>query len=187
MTDIIKEISEDHISVIKNTIDSSHDKIIEIVNLIKYTFDNNRKVFIFGNGGSASDANHVAAEFLNRFEIERRPLPVISLNSDVATLTAISNDYSFSEVFTKQLFAMSTKGDLAIGISTSGQSNNVMEALGLAKSQLRMSTILFTGKLDGPDYVDITFNVNSTVTARIQETHILTWHIICKMIDDLFK
>jgi len=146
------------------------------------------RVFIFGNGGSAADAQHLAAEFTNRFTIERKPLPMIALTTDTSALTAISNDYSFRQVFSKQLEALARPGDVAIGISTSGNSTNISEALKISKD-IGCYNILMTGKTtqefrDKVDIVDLILEVDSTDTARIQECHILIGHTLCQLIDN---
>ena len=161
------------------------EKIEEVVQLIAKAFREGKKVLLFGNGGSASDASHIAAEFVNRFLIERPPLPAIALNTDVAVLTSISNDYDYSYVFSKQLVALGNEGDVVIGLSTSGNSSNVVRAIEVAKKN-GMRTIVLTGGNGGKlaNKADHTFIVQSKVTARIQETHITLGHVICQMVDE---
>jgi D-sedoheptulose 7-phosphate isomerase len=139
---------------------------------------------LFGNGGSAADAQHLAAEFVNRFIIERPPLPAIALSTDTSIITSIGNDYDFSEIFSKQIRAIGQAGDVAWGISTSGSSPNVIKALELAK-KMGMITIGLTGKDGGQmmKIVDHSLNVSSTSTPRIQEVHITVGHVICEMVD----
>jgi len=144
------------------------------------------KLLIFGNGGSASDSQHIAAEFTNRFTINRKPLPAIALTTDTSALTAISNDFKFNMIFSKQIEALGKEGDVAIGISTSGTSPNVIRGLSKAKD-LNMRTILLTShKIDSSTF-DITIRVPSDNTARIQEMHILIGHILCQIVDELYK
>lgn len=161
------------------------DKIIEVVQLIAQAFRESKKVILFGNGGSATDASHIAAEFVNRFLMERPPLPAIALNTDTAVLTSISNDYDFSQVFSKQLAALGNEGDVVIGISTSGNSLNVIKAIDVAKKN-GMKTVVLTGGTGGKmaDIADYTFIVQTKVTARVQETHITLGHAICQLVDE---
>lgn len=161
------------------------DRIIEVVQLIAQAFRDGKKVLIFGNGGSAMDASHIAAEFVNRFLMERPPLPAIALNTDAAVLTSISNDYDYSQIFSKQLAALGHEGDVVIGISTSGNSPNVLKALEVAKKN-NMKTVVLTGGTGGKmaDMADYTFIVPTRHTPRIQETHITLGHTICQLVDE---
>src|SRR5271169_4110989 len=161
------------------------DKIIEVVQLIAQAFREGKKVILFGNGGSATDASHIAAEFVNRFLMERPPLPAIALNTDAAVLTSISNDYDFSQVYSKQLSALGHEGDVVVGISTSGNSPNVIKAIEVAKKN-GMKTVILTGGTGGKlaAMADFTFIVPTKITARIQETHITLGHAICQMVDE---
>jgi len=161
------------------------DKIIEAVQLIAQAFREGKKVLLFGNGGSATDASHIAAEFVNRFLMERPPLPAIALNTDSAVLTSISNDYDYSQVFSKQLAALGHEGDVVIGISTSGNSPNVLKAIEVAKRN-GMRTVVLTGGTGGrlAKLADITFIVPTKITARIQETHVTLGHTICQLVDE---
>lgn len=142
------------------------------------------KVFFFGNGGSAADAQHLAAEFTGRFLQERRPLPALALSVNTSSLTAIGNDYGFDVVFARQLEALGKEGDVAVGISTSGSSPNVLRALGTAKSKSIFSVAL-TGKSGGTlkNIADCTICIPSEETPRIQECHILTGHLICEIVE----
>jgi len=164
-------------------------RIVRIVEAITEALKGEKKILIFGNGGSAADAQHLAAEFINRFTIERPPLPAIALSTDTSVLTSIANDYDFSDVFGKQIRALGHEGDIAWGISTSGSSPNVVKALEAARKK-GMTTIALTGR-DGGKMAGITdyhLNVASNSVARIQEVHITVGHVICEMIDyKLFK
>jgi D-sedoheptulose 7-phosphate isomerase len=143
------------------------------------------KVLAIGNGGSAADAQHIAAEFVGRFYGERRALPAIALTTDTSALTAISNDYGYDEVFARQVRGLARAGDVAIAISTSGKSASVLRAVEAAKT-LGVKTIGFTGGTGGPlaSLVDVELRVSaSTMSARIQETHILAGHVICELVD----
>jgi len=139
---------------------------------------------LFGNGGSAADAQHIAAEFVGRFLPDRVPLPALSLATDTSALTAISNDYGFGAVFARQVQALGNAGDIALGISTSGNSSNVLEAMDAARGKAMM-TIGFTGHDGGKmtGHCDVLFCVPSRVVPRIQETHITLGHILCELID----
>jgi len=163
------------------------DTIAEVVELLAKTFARGNKLLLFGNGGSSTDASHIAAEFVNRFKLERPPLPAIALNTDMAIITSISNDYDYSEIFAKQVKALGTEGDVAIGISTSGTSPNVVKGLKTARD-LGIATVGLTGSSkDGgkmPAVCDYTFVVPSADTARIQETHITLGHVICQLVDE---
>ena len=144
------------------------------------------KILICGNGGSAADAQHIAAEFIGRFHSERRALPAIALSTDTSILTSIANDYDYSQVFSRQVQGLGRAGDVFWGISTSGNSENVNKAIIEAKNK-RMITIASTGKTGGEmvDTCDVALVIPSDSTARIQEMHILCAHIICQLIDDL--
>ena len=144
------------------------------------------KILICGNGGSAADAQHIAAEFIGRFHSERRALPAIALSTDTSILTSIANDYNYSQVFSRQVQGLGRAGDVFWGISTSGNSENVNKAIIEAKNK-RMITIASTGKTGGEmvDTCDVALVIPSDSTARIQEMHILCAHIICQLIDDL--
>ncbi|MDP3182974.1 MAG: D-sedoheptulose 7-phosphate isomerase [Desulfobaccales bacterium] len=144
------------------------------------------KVLIFGNGGSAADAQHLAAEFVNRFQVERPPLAALALNTDTSILTSIANDYDFQEVFAKQVRALGRPGDLAWGISTSGASANVVQGLKAAR-ELGLKTLALSGR-DGGEVAaqaDIALIVRSRATPRIQEVHITIGHVLCDLVDCL--
>lgn len=185
MQDIIIKIFEESAQVKINFARENALKIIEVVQLIAQTFRDGKKVLIFGNGGSAMDASHIAAEFVNRFLMERPPLPAIALNTDVAVLTSISNDYDYSQVFSKQLTALGHEGDVVIGISTSGNSPNVIKAIDVAKKN-GMKTVVLTGGTGGKlaHMADYAFTVPTKHTPRIQETHITLGHTICQLVDE---
>jgi len=155
---------------------------------IAEAFKAGRKLLLFGNGGSAADAQHIAAEFMNRFLIERPPLPAIALTTDTSILTSIANDYAFDEIFSKQVKALGKKGDVALGITTSGSSGNVLKALRAAK-KMGITTIALTGEGGkAASLADIALQIPSRSTPRIQEAHIAVGHILCDLIDTiLFK
>jgi len=159
-------------------------KIAEAADALAAAFRQGRKLLLFGNGGSAADAQHIAAEFVGRFVPDRRALPAISLATDTSALTALGNDYGYNFVFSRQVEALGVSGDVAIGISTSGNSPNVIAALDAARA-LRMLTIGFTGEGGGKmiSHADILFSVPSRYTPRIQETHLTLAHILCEVVD----
>lgn len=187
---MIKKYVKDHQLIVNQTFANCSTEIKHVSKSILNAFENNKKILIFGNGGSAADAQHVAAEFTNRFETERKPLPVLALTTDTSALTAIGNDYSYEQVFSKQVEAFGLPGDIAIGISTSGTSKNVIRAIEVAQQQ-NMKTILFSGKINEfteiLEKLDHLIAVPTTKTARIQEVHILIWHIICGIVDKHYE
>ena len=142
------------------------------------------RVFIFGNGGSAADSQHLAAEFVNRFQVERPPLAALALTTDTSILTAVANDYDFSEVFAKQIAALGRSGDAAWGISTSGGSPNVLQGLKTAR-EMGLKTLAFCGR-DGGEMAllaDLALIVRSANTPRVQEVHITMGHVLCDLVD----
>ena len=171
-----------------SSLDNFKVPIIEIAELLIKAFEQGNKLLIFGNGGSASDAQHIAAEFVGRFEGERKPLPAISLNTDTSIITALSNDYSFDVIFAKQIDAIGKKGDIAFGISTSGKSNSVLNGLKLAKSK-NLNTILLTSKLfeNNEPYIDYVIQADASRTGIIQQLHITIGQAICLLVDEYFK
>lgn len=168
-------------------VDAMAAPIAAAVDVMVKSLQADGKIMACGNGGSAGDSQHFSAELLNRFERERRPLAAIALSTDTSTLTSIANDYSYQEVFSKQVYALGRKGDVLLAISTSGNSPNVMEAMKVAKEK-GIRIVALTGKgggkmaaLLGPD--DIHLCVPADRTARIQEVHLLVIHCLCDGID----
>ncbi|MBI5316564.1 MAG: SIS domain-containing protein [Nitrospirae bacterium] len=161
------------------------DRIVQVAKLMARAFRDGRKVLLFGNGGSAADAAHIAAEFVGRYKRERAPLPAIALATDIAAITCISNDYGFDELFARQVRAHGQKGDVAVAISTSGNSPNVLKGVEAAKA-CGLTTICWTGGTGGKlaGLVEYSFVVPSTVTARIQESHITLGHVLCELIEE---
>ncbi len=185
MKEIIVQAFAESIRVKQAFLRDNMDILIRAVDAIVEAFQSGNKLLLFGNGGSAADAQHIAAEFVNRFRIERPPLPAIALTTDSSALTSIANDYDYTEVFAKQVRALGRSGDIAIAISTSGNAANVFKAVEICRA-LKITTIGLTGggggKLAGN--VDHLLRVSeSQVTARIQETHILVAHVICELVD----
>ena len=161
------------------------DRIIQVARLIATAFRDGHKLLLFGNGGSATDAAHIAAEFVGRYKRERSPLPAIALATDIAAITSIANDYGFDELFARQVRAHGQKGDVAIAISTSGISPNVLKGVEAAR-ECGMTTIAWTGATGGKlaELADYSFLVPSTVTARIQESHITLGHVLCELVEE---
>ncbi len=162
------------------------ERLIEAAKLIAGVFRKGGKLLIVGNGGSAADAQHLAAEFVNRFEMERAPLPAIALTTDTSILTSVGNDYSFHEVFSKQVRALGRAGDMLLAISTSGNSENVLKALEQAK-KMDIATIALTGRDGGrlKGMADITLVVEAESTPRIQEVHITACHMLCELTEKM--
>jgi D-sedoheptulose 7-phosphate isomerase len=161
------------------------DRIVQVATLIANAFCNGNKVLLFGNGGSSTDAAHIAAEFVGRYQRERMPLPAIALATDIAAITCIANDYGYEELFARQVRAHGRQGDVAIGISTSGNSPNVLKGVEAARDS-GLITIAWTGANGGKlaGLVDYPFIVPSTVTSRIQESHITLGHVLCELVED---
>jgi len=187
MKDKILKAFKESIKVKEKFIEEKNiDKIIEVARAIANAFNDGKKLILFGNGGSATDASHIAAEFVNRFKKERPGLPAIALNTDMAVITSIANDYDFSEIFAKQLKSLADSGDIVIAISTSGNSPNVIKAMDVAKKK-RLTTVAFTGSKGEKlaSKATYSFIVPSDVTPRIQETHITLGHVICQMVEEI--
>lgn len=186
MEKIINEILRNSVKTKEDFIRENIPNIIFFAEKITQSFTSDRKLMLCGNGGSAADAQHIAAEFVNRFILERPPLPAIALTTDASIITSVGNDYSFDEVFSKQVKAIGMEGDILLAISTSGNSANVLSAVEAAKNQG-----IFTVGLTGGDggklatLVELALMVKSDSPPRIQETHILVGHIICQLVDYL--
>ena len=188
LKEIIKKNIQDHFEMI-DSLSSVSNKIEEISIKAIDTLKNNGTIFWCGNGGSASDSQHLAAELVGRFEIDRAPLKSISLNTDTSVITALSNDYSYDLIFQRQLKALGNSKDLLIAISTSGNSKNIINVLKEAKSK-KIFSIALLGKDGGQasKISDLSLIIKSNSTARIQEMHILIGHIICSCVEqNLFK
>ncbi len=183
MKDVILSILEAAITAKRSCVESNLDNIIQAADMLTTCMATGGKVLIFGNGGSAADAQHLAAEFVNRFQIERPPLAAIALTTDTSVLTSIGNDYHFDDIFSKQIRALGKKGDIAWGLSTSGNSPNVVKAVKTAQ-KIGIATLGMTGR--GGELAkcaDLVFAVPSDTTARIQETHITLGHILCELLE----
>lgn len=176
---------QESIRVKEAVIENLLPAIAEAARLIINALQEGRKLLLFGNGGSAADAQHIAGELVGQFERKRKALPAIALTTNTSNLTAIGNDYGFEYVFSRQLEALAAKGDIAFAISASGESPNILEALRTAK-ELKLKAIALSGKGGGSlkDLADICITIPSDNTAHIQEAHIAIGHIICKLIEE---
>ncbi len=182
----IRALFEESIKTKEQFIRAYTSTIKEVSEIIASSLQKGNKLILMGNGGSATDASHIAAEFVNRFQKDRPPLPAIALNTDMAVMTSISNDYNFSLIFRRQMQVLAREGDVVIAISTSGNSPNVIEGIEAAKKAGTI-TIGFTGSTGGrlASLVDHAFVVPSTVTPRIQEVHITLGHVICQIVEEI--
>ncbi|OGQ83036.1 MAG: phosphoheptose isomerase [Deltaproteobacteria bacterium RIFCSPLOWO2_12_FULL_60_19] len=185
MKEAIVRAFEDSVRTKKSFLKENLETLLTVIDLIAQAFIRGNKLLLFGNGGSAADAQHIAAEFVNRFRIDRPPLPALALTTDTSAITSIANDYDYKEIFAKQVKALGKEGDIAIAISTSGNAANVLAAIDACK-KLKITTVALTGGDGGKmaRKVDHLLCVSEGKnTARIQETHILVGHVICEMVD----
>ena len=183
-TDLIKSAFEDHAGVLKKTLIATGDSIEKSADIIAKSLASGGTIFWCGNGGSAADSQHIAAEFVGRFKKDRQPLRSIALTTDTSILTCISNDYSFEDIFSRQLNALGREGDVLVVITTSGESKNIKQALIQAK-KMKIKTIALLGKKGGvcKDHADLPLIIPSHTTARIQEMHILIEHLLCELVE----
>jgi len=183
MKKIILETLEQSIAVKRQSVTENMEVLLRGAEMMVACLISGHKILIFGNGGSAADAQHIAAEFVNRFQIERPPAAAIALTTDSSILTSIGNDYSFDDIFAKQVRALGRKDDIAWGISTSGNSKNVIRAMETAR-EMGLHSIAMAGKGGQlTEHAEMVFTVPSDVTARIQETHIMVAHIWLDLVD----
>jgi len=186
MQEKITKAFEESISIKEKFFKENVEAIMEASKMIASAFTEGKKLLLFGNGGSATDASHMAAEFVNRFKRERPGLPAIALTTDMAVITSIANDYDYSEIFARQIKSLSDEGDVVLAISTSGSSGNVLKAMDVAKRR-KLKTIVFTGA-KGEKFAskaDCAFIVPSDNTPRVQETHITLGHVLCQMVEEI--
>lgn len=185
MQNVIQNEFQGHLETIQKVIETMNEPLQEASKLAVETLRAGNKILLFGNGGSAADAQHIAAELSGRYKTERRGLPGIALTTDTSALTAIGNDYGYDRVFDRQVEALAQKGDLLIGISTSGNSKNVLNAFSVGR-EIGCNIIGFSGRDGGAmnDLCDVNLVVPSDDTPRIQEMHILFGHTICQIIDN---
>ena len=184
MQEIIQQRIAEHINVAQALYQQQGEKIEVAASVLAWALKTGKKVLFCGNGGSAADAQHLAAEFVGRYLLEREGLPAIALTTDTSILTAVANEYDFANVFARQVQALGNNGDVLIGISTSGNSPNVVRAIEVAKAK-GLATIGFAGQGGGKmrELCDVCLAVDSKVTARTQEMHILMGHILCELLD----
>lgn len=187
MKDYIKSEFAGHQKVLSETTYSLIENIKSAGELIVSTLKSGNKIILFGNGGSAADAQHIAAELTGRYKTERKGLPAVALTTDTSALTAIGNDYGFDRIFDRQIEALGKEGDLMIGISTSGNSTNVINALAYGKNS-GFKSIGLSGKGGGKmkNLCNVNIIIPSDDTARIQEMHITIGHILCGIVDSAF-
>jgi D-sedoheptulose 7-phosphate isomerase len=182
----LAEAVAEAVQVKKRLVAEQGEQVIAAARLLADTLKAGGKILLFGNGGSAADAQHLAAEFVNRFQVERPPLAAVALTTDTSILTAVANDYDFREVFVKQVQALGRPGDVAVGLSTSGSSPNVVAAL-VAARDLGLRTLALSGGDGGPvaRAAELAIVVPSRHTPRIQEVHITIGHVLCDLVDYL--
>lgn len=184
MNEFIREEIASHIALAQEVLTGMETTISQACDMAVATIQSGHKILLFGNGGSAADAQHIAAELSGRFRRNRRGLPAIALTTDTSALTAISNDFGFEQVFSRQVEALAQPGDLCIGISTSGNSPNVLEAM-IRAAEIGCQRIGMTGGAGGQlkDQTDLCLCIPSNNTARIQEMHIMIGHLLCEAVE----
>lgn len=189
MKKIIASELDENINITKNIYKNLSDTIVTISEMIIDTYNNGGKIILIGNGGSAADAQHIAAEFVGRFKLERNSLPAIALTTNTSIITALANDYGYDTIFSRQLEALANSKDILIVITTSGNSSNILKAVEAVKSK-NIKVVGMTGRSGGKlkDLIDIIIKVPSDNIPRIQETHITIGHIICNLVEkELFN
>jgi D-sedoheptulose 7-phosphate isomerase len=185
MNTVIDKRFEGHAETIRATREHLADRIAQAATLIVESCRAGGGVLVFGNGGSAADAQHIAGELVGRFLVERKPIKAQALSTDSSVLTCLANDYGFDHVFARQIEANATAGDVAIGLTTSGNSANVVNALAQA-GKMGVKTIALTGKGGGrcADLADVLLDVPSTHPPHVQEAHALIYHILCELVEN---
>jgi len=188
MNEIIRRAVSDSIDLKESFFAANEAKIMAVARAICEALDRGNKVLLYGNGGSAADAQHIAAEFVGRFQRERQPLAAMALTTDTSILTSLSNDYGFSEIFARQMRALGRQADVSIAISTSGNSPNVVLATSMAR-EMGLVTVGLTGNDGGELGAQVQYHlcVPHRTTARVQETHIMIGHILCELVDEHMK
>jgi D-sedoheptulose 7-phosphate isomerase len=185
VTGLVRRRIEESIAVKQRLLEGSlADEAVQLASVVTASLRTGGKLLIFGNGGSAADATHMAAEFVGRFTYDRAPLPAMSLTENAASVTAIGNDYTYDEIFARQIRAFGQAGDVAIAITTSGASRNVVSALQVA-GEMGMRTAALTGNRGGPvaDVAELCLEMPSGTTARVQECYMLVAHIVCELVE----
>lgn len=183
MHKVITTILEDSIRIKRQAVTAQIESLIAAADMLATCVASGHKILLFGNGGSAADAQHLAAEFVNRFQIERRPLAALALTTDTSVITSIGNDYAFEQIFSKQIQGLGRRDDVAWGLSTSGNSPNVVAGLKAAR-EMGLRCLGMTGHGGALGTVsDLLLTVPTATTARVQETHIIMGHILCQLVD----
>lgn len=183
MRDLITTILEESIRVKRQAIETQMEALLAAADMLVTCVASGHKILLFGNGGSAADAQHLAAEFVNRFQIERHPLPALALTTDTSIITSIGNDYTFDQIFSKQIQAIGKRDDVAWGLSTSGNSPNVLAGMRVAR-ELGLRCLGMTGQGGALiEASDLALTVPTATTARVQETHIIMGHMLCQLVD----
>jgi D-sedoheptulose 7-phosphate isomerase len=186
MQGIIAEALKANQRTVEEFVTKNSSNLIRCAEVVCKAFRNSRKLMLCGNGGSAADAQHIAAEFVNRFQIERSPLPALALTTDTSIITSVANDNSFDDIFSKQIEALGAKGDVLLAMSTSGKSRNILSALHTAKDKgIYMIGLMGAGGGEMLPLVDLALVVESNRTPRIQEAHVLAGHIICELVEHM--
>ncbi|HEY7208906.1 MAG TPA: D-sedoheptulose 7-phosphate isomerase [Bryobacteraceae bacterium] len=182
--ELLRSNLENSLQIHRKLLDSALPELSRAAELLVVAYRNGHKAIFFGNGGSAADAQHLAAEFVGRYLRERRPLPALALNTNTSVVTAIGNDYGYEQVFARQIEAFAAPGDVAVGLSTSGSSTNVVRAVQRAR-ELGLATVAFTGASGGllKRLADVLIAAPSEETPRIQECHILAGHALCDAVE----
>jgi D-sedoheptulose 7-phosphate isomerase len=188
MNEIIRRTISDSIELKKSFFAANETKIVAVAQAVCAALENGNKILLYGNGGSAADAQHIAAEFVGRFQRERRPLAAVALTTDTSILTSLANDYGYSEIFGRQLRALGKRGDVSVAISTSGNSPNVVLATPIAQ-EMGLVTVGLTGGDGGELGAQVQYHlcVSHKSTARVQEIHIMIGHILCELVDEHMK
>ena len=186
MQDLIVRILKWNQRTVEDFVTENSSNLIRCAELVYNAFRNSGKLMLCGNGGSAADAQHIAAEFVNRFQIERSALPALALTTDTSILTSVANDSSFDDIFSRQIEALGSRGDILLAISTSGRSKNILSALDTAKDR-GIHTVGLMGEGGGEmlGLVELALVVGSNQTPRVQEAHILAGHIICELVEHM--
>jgi D-sedoheptulose 7-phosphate isomerase len=184
MDSLIESAFSEHVAVANKTLAALGGDIAKAADIVSRAMKNDGMLLLCGNGGSASDCQHISAELVGRYKKDRRPLRAVSLHTDTSSLTCIANDFGYEDIFTRQVEALGRKGDVLLAISTSGNSENVRRAMAKAK-ELGITVIALLGKEGGPcaPLAELALIVPSNTTARIQEMHIMIGHLICEMVE----
>jgi D-sedoheptulose 7-phosphate isomerase len=186
MQSIIAKALKQNQRTVEEFVIQNSSNLIRCAEVICNAFRNSRKLMLCGNGGSAADAQHIAAEFVNRFQIERSPLPALALTTDTSIITSVANDNSFDDIYSRQIEALGAEGDVLLALSTSGKSRNILSALDTAKDRgIYIIGLMGAGGGEMLPLVDLALIVESNQTPRIQEAHALAGHIICELVEHM--